>query len=158
MKEQTFSQFSQYTQKLESTYIPTQLIALNLIGDYLVDESKGCIGYLQPAKGDFPAWQELADSTIKDKQAKGYDFNADHNPLLRTGELEDSISKSVIPNLLSVGSTSEVMVYMEEGTTKMPARPVLGPTMFAERHKIELALGQFMKSWITGKPQKGIPE
>jgi HK97 gp10 family phage protein len=54
-------------------------------------------------------------------------------PALRTGELRASIGAHVedVPGgvVARIGSTSDVAVYQEHGTTKMPPRPFLAPAI-----------------------------
>jgi hypothetical protein len=42
----------------------------------------------------------------------------------------------------AVGSTSEIAVYQELGTEKIPPRPFLGPAAFKNKDRIEAMLGQ----------------
>lgn len=114
-------------------------------------EAKKEIGHLQPEVGPFQKWEELAESTKEDKERKGYVFNDEYNPLLRTGELHDSISHEVKGYEAAIGSTSEIMPYHEFGTVKMPARPVLGPAAFKNKEKIRAILGAAAFSGLIGK-------
>ena len=62
------------------------------IGGELVEiAAKAEIGQYQPAVGPFEAWSPLADGTEEDKAKHGYPLNA---PLLRTGEMQNSISRT----------------------------------------------------------------
>jgi HK97 gp10 family phage protein len=81
-------------------------------------------GEYQAAVNNFSAWAELAEATKTDWVRQG--FSADE-PLLRTGELRDSISYAVKGLTAVIGSTNDVMVFHELGTINMPPRPVLGP-------------------------------
>ncbi|PAY05443.1 hypothetical protein CK489_29100 [Bradyrhizobium sp. UFLA03-84] len=67
-------------------------------------------------------WPPLAPSTIADKAAKGFPTP---KPLLRTGELRDSIEYVVHGNEGAVGSNLEVAVWQELGTSKIPPRSFL---------------------------------
>lgn len=96
--------------------------ALEKIGKHLEKKAKKKIGHLQIG------WDKLADSTEAEKVRQGHPANA---PLLRTGELRESISHEVEGHTVTVGSTDEVMVYHEFGTHKMPPRPVF-QTLCAE--------------------------
>lgn len=101
-------------------------------------DAKQQIGDYQPEAGPFNAWPELADSTKQDRVNKGFSEN---DPLLRTGELRDSISRQVQGSEAAVGSTSDVMVYQELGTDRIPPRPVLGPAALKNKDRIEKVLG-----------------
>ena len=117
----------------------------------LIEKSaKDEIGHLQPAVGNYNAWAELTDVTKADKEAKGYVFNEDYNPLYRTGGLQDSISHEVGELEAVTGSTSELMPFFEYGTSKMPPRPVIGPAAFKNREKIKSIIGLAAFGGIAG--------
>lgn len=70
------------------------------------------------------AWAALAPSTVRDRFRQGYGPNA---PLVRTGNLADSIGESVnlTPDSVQVGvDAGEVPYanYLQSGTSRMPAR------------------------------------
>jgi HK97 gp10 family phage protein len=90
-------------------------------------------GHYQPEIGDYVAWAELADSTKSDRVREGWSEN---DPLLRSGELMDSVKTEVHGRTAVVGSESEIMLYMEVGTDKMPPRPVLGPAYLRNKERI----------------------
>ncbi len=148
-KFNSLEEFSKFMNKVSKSYDGYQKAALIQMGEELEKDAKGRIGHLQSGGLAIPGWAPLADSTIADKQRKGYDFNEDHNPLYRTGELRDSIGHSVQGNKLSVGSDSEIMVYQDKGTPTIPARSVLGLTFYKSRKYIEKTLGDFLLFWIT---------
>jgi hypothetical protein len=114
--------------------------ALHRIGNRVETVAKGKIGHYQegifPGEGadPFPAWAELAPSTIDEKTRLGY--APPDNPLLRRGELRDSIGHEVggtyTAERVTLGSTSPIMPYHEHGTDKMPPRPVIGAAMAQE--------------------------
>lgn len=106
------------------------------------------IGKYQGSVGPFPAWEPLADSTQDERVRLG--FTAD-DPLLRTGELQESIEKERQGLEGVVGSKSDVMVFHEFGTSKMPPRPVLGPAAFKNREWIErLAAAAVVAGFVGG--------
>src|SRR2546429_278281 len=76
-------------------------------------KAKAAIGH------EHELWPDLAESTIRDKAAKGYKTPA---PLLRTGELRDSIKYMVSGNEGCVGTDLERAPYLELGTSRMPPR------------------------------------
>ena len=96
------------------------------------------IGTYQGEVGQFAAWAPLADSTQADRVAKGYTPN---DPLLRSGELRNSISHQIDTLEAVIGSTSEVMVYQELGTAAIPPRAVLGPAAIRNKALIMRTLG-----------------
>lgn len=100
------------------------------------------IGHLQSRIGTFNAWPPLAARTVEDKQRLGYDFNAEHNPLLRTGDMRDSITGAAIGLVGMIGATDPKMLWHEIGTRSMPPRPVIGPAMLEMRPVTEIALAE----------------
>lgn len=110
-------------------------------------DAKAQIGEYQSAVGPFPEWAELADSTEFDKMRKGYPVDA---PLLREGDLRDSIEHEVARAEAVVGSKSEIMEYQEFGTPTIPPRPVIGPAAFKNKEKIQKILGHAAVEGITG--------
>lgn len=111
--------------------------ALKQIAVRIEKTAKSEIGHYQRAGGGFPAWAKLEESTIADKTRGG--FSPPDNPLLRTGEMLNSIKHEVNESNLSaiIGSTDEKMFFHEFGTSKMAMRPVIGPAAFRNRKFIE---------------------
>lgn len=74
-------------------------------------------------------WEELTAATQEDRVRKGYSPN---DPLLRSGELRDSVERNVSNTSASVGTNNPIMIYQEKGTTRtgwsgakgIPPRPV----------------------------------
>ncbi|HEY1772425.1 MAG TPA: hypothetical protein VGH91_04455 [Gammaproteobacteria bacterium] len=96
-------------------------------------EAKREFGVYQPATGPFPAWPELADSTQQRREDMGYTPN---DPLLASGATKETVSREVHGLDAVVGSTSDLMIYHEFGTSRMPARPVFGPAWFRNREAV----------------------
>jgi phage gpG-like protein len=67
-------------------------------------------------------WPPLAESTIADKERQGYTAPA---PLLRTGELRDSIHTTIGHHVAYVGSNNDKAVWHEFGTNRVPPRPFI---------------------------------
>lgn len=119
------------------------------IGAKLVQKAaKHKIGEYQDAVGPFPEWEELADSTEMQKARAGYPVDS---PLLRTGEMRDSISYHASPAGFEVGSPSEIAVYQEFGTATIPPRPFLGPALFENAPAVVEALGKSIEANLAGK-------
>lgn len=145
----TFTQFADFMNSVATQYKGYETAALTFIGEMLTHEAKDYIGHLQTGGILYPDWKELAESTKRDKERKGYVLNQDYNPLYRTGQLRDSISYFVGNNTITIGSTSEIMVYQEMGTMHIPPRPVIGLVMYKNRINIETVLGDFLLFWMT---------
>jgi HK97 gp10 family phage protein len=108
--------------------------------------AKAEIGHYQPAVGPFQDWAELADCTKDNRTRQGYTEN---DPLLRTGELRDSITHETAGLEAIIGSTSPVMAYQEFGTPSIPPRPVIGPAAFRNKAKIQKIIGLSAISGFT---------
>jgi hypothetical protein len=75
-------------------------------------------------------WPQLAASTQAQRVHEGFPAN---EPLLKTGELRDSIEHTIIDSHhAEVGSNSDIAVYQELGTASIPPRSFL---MQAAVHK-----------------------
>lgn len=109
--------------------------------------AKSEFGVYQPGVEHFPAWPELADATKDDRVRQGF---SEDEPLLRTGELRDTIGHETHGLQATVGSTSDVMVFHEFGTAKMPPRPVLGPAVYRDKDAIEEILGAAAVTGLVG--------
>jgi HK97 gp10 family phage protein len=105
------------------------------------------IGHYQSGIGPFAAWTDLAESTESEKARKGYPADA---PLLATGEMRDSISHEMRGLEAIIGSKDPKMVYHEFGTPKMPARPVVGPALYANKEFIKKTIGHAAVSGLIG--------
>jgi hypothetical protein len=81
------------------------------------DEAKRVIGTYELD------WPQLAPSTQEERVKEGFPAN---EPLLRTGELRDSIEYTVISDHeAEVGSNLDIAVYQELGTAHIPPRSFL---------------------------------
>ena len=96
------------------------------------------IGTYQGDAPPFGAWSELADATKEDRVRQGFTEN---DPLERTGELRESISHIVDGTEAAIGSDSDVMVYQELGTDKIPPRSVLGSAAVNNINLVKKTLG-----------------
>lgn len=99
--------------------------------------AKSEIGHYQPEVAYFPAWEQLAPQTLKFHESMG----VGDSPLMVTGELYASIDHTVSGFEAAIGSTSDIMVYQELGTDRIPPRPVLGPAAIRNHAKIAGILG-----------------
>lgn len=109
--------------------------------------AKSEIGVYQDAVAPFPAWADLSEYTEREKERLGYPLDA---PLLRTGELRDSISHEVSGLEAAIGTPSQVMVYQELGTDTIPPRPVLGPAAIRNEDTIQRILGRAAVTGLLG--------
>ncbi len=110
--------------------------------------AKAEIGTYQDEAGPFPAWAPLSDATETEKAKSGYPVDS---PLLRTGEMRDSIKHETDGLEAIVGATDKKMEYHEFGTNTIPARPVIGPAAYRNKEKIKKLLGTAAVEGILGK-------
>ncbi len=118
-------------------------------------ESKAEIGTYQEGAGAFPSWPELAESTKADRVAKGFTEN---DPLLRSGELRDSITHEVDGMEAVIGSTSDIMLWQEVGTIRIPPRPVLGLALERNTDKVLRLIGGAAVHGLLGEKVKPTAE
>lgn len=105
-------------------------------------------GEYQDGVGGWPAWANLAERTVEERLRLG--FTPD-DPLLRSGELRDSVTISQDGETTVVGSANSVMLWQETGTDRgIPPRPVLGPAAFESRPKWSLAIAAGVAAWVAG--------
>jgi hypothetical protein len=95
-----------------------------------------------------PRWAELADSTKKDRVRKGFSAN---EPLLRTGELRDSISHTVTAHMAEIGSNNKKAVIHENGSSRAPPRPFLQPALDVQMPHILHLIGLNAQAALSGK-------
>ena len=124
--------FSEHLFKAATAEIFAVHAGLELSAKLIQADAKHQLGHLQPQVGPFPEWEELADSTKADKERNDYVFNADYNPLVRTGELMNSIEYEVNMSALEaiIGTKNIIGAYQEFGTKNIPPRPFMGTAAF----------------------------
>jgi len=113
-------------------------------------EAKSEIGTYQGAVGDFAAWADLAESTKEDRVRKGF---SEDDPLLRSGELRDSIGMTMSTTGLEaqIGSDLDIAVYQELGTEHIPPRSFLGGAMARKLPQIKTILGASVLAGLVGE-------
>lgn len=145
-------EFSEKLKELIAVEKIAMTTGLEVVAISIEEEAKKEIGKYQEQKGSFPEWQELAESTIKEKERLGY--GPPDNPLLRTGEMRDSIKHEVMGHEAIIGSNSPIIGYHEYGTSKMPARPVIGPAAFSKKRFIGRCIGAYVVSGFLGEGER----
>jgi HK97 gp10 family phage protein len=77
------------------------------------------------------------------------DADAAHDtPWPRSGALRDSIGHQADDAGAQVGSTSDVAVFQENGTARMPPRPFLLPAAVAQGHALAAQIGAALAGLI----------
>lgn len=122
--------------------------ALERVAKRVEATAKAEFGTYQPETGPFPEWAELAESTQEERARLGFTPN---DPLLRNGDLRESITHEMGDREAIIGSTSEIMEWHEFGTEKMPPRPVLGPALFNNHDTIINDLGGAVVNGFVGR-------
>lgn len=110
-------------------------------------EAKHEIGTYQDTAGQFVQWAELADSTKQQRARLGF---AENDPLLRTGELRDSIGHAVGDKEAVVGSDSQIAEWQELGTKTIPPRSFLGGAAYRKREEVAKELGRSAVMGLVG--------
>lgn len=129
--------------------------AVKHAAELLEKEAKAVIGEYQAQAGPFAAWADLAESTKEDRTSKGYPAD---EPLLRDGALRASIEHTAKGHEAVVGSNSDIAVYQEMGTSRIPARSFLGGTAFRKSHEIAHIMGHgAVKALVGGAALSRLP-
>ena len=110
-------------------------------------DAKKKIGEYQGYAGPFAAWPELADATKDDRLSRGFTEN---DPLLRTGELRESITYTARGNEAVVGSDSDIALYQELGTETIPARSFLGGAAYESKLPVGEMAARTIIAWVSG--------
>ncbi|WP_350260758.1 hypothetical protein AAF463_11345 [Pantoea sp. BJ2] len=113
-------------------------IGFHVIVKEIEETAKEEIGVYQPAVGPFEAWAPLAESTKADRVRSGY---TEDDPLLRSGELKNSIESEVLGLAAIVGTKSEIGLLQERGTDRIPPRPFIGPAYVRKIDPLMNAIG-----------------
>jgi hypothetical protein len=95
-------------------------------------------------------WPPLAEATKADRVSKGF---PEDEPLLRTGEMRDSIEHNVghehvLEVVGIVGTNNEVAKYQELGTRTIPPRSFLGEAAMHKEEEIHELFGSAMHSHV----------
>ena len=114
----------------------------------LRDEAQKSLGTYQDAAGPLPAWPQLASSTQVERTEKGYTPN---DPLLRSGELRDSIKSEVTDDPMGrVYTDSEHAADLEFGTVRIPPRPFMGGAMYRHGEEAAGKVGEAVAAAFAG--------
>jgi hypothetical protein len=113
-------------------------IGFHIIVKEIEETAKEEIGVYQPAVGPFEAWAPLAESTKADRVRTGY---TEDDPLERSGELKNSIESEVVGLAGIVGTKSEIGLWQEMGTDRIPPRPFIGPAYVRKIDPLMNAIG-----------------
>lgn len=121
----TFEEFAAYLRAVSVRVEPNLAMAVEVTTHAAAETARGYIGHYQGAAGGYPAWAPLAPSTLREKERLGY--APPDNPLLRTGDMRDSIVSEAESLVGRFGSDSKIALYQEMGTSRgIPPRSFIG--------------------------------
>lgn len=147
MKEFTdLSTFIMHFAALEVTVKHEAEKALEKSAQLIEKTAKDEIGHYQPAVGDFPAWPDLAESTLRHHEQMG----VGDTPLLVTGELYASIEHETHGGEAVIGSKMDIAAYQEFGTETIPPRPFMGPAAYVNKEKVERIMAKGVVAGLLG--------
>lgn len=142
-----FGAFAAHLMMIQETEALTLRAGLEESAKLIEVAAKEELGVYQRSNmGPFDDWEELHDSTKKDRVYQGYPEN---EPGLRSGAMRESITH--IHELITqdgdtmeavVGSTDDHLVYFELGTEKQAPRSVLGVAAIRSEDKIQEIIGE----------------
>ena len=133
--------------KIEVAQHAMEHAALEKCAKIVEKRAKEKIGEYQPQSGPFVGWAELSDYTKADRVSKGF---TEDDPLLRTGAMRDSIEHTVHDGVAQVGSNSDIAVYQELGTNRIPPRSFLGGAMADSLEQVKGIIGESLTVALTG--------
>lgn len=142
----SFAAFAEHLAVMSVAVVAAERRALEKCAVLVEKTAKSEIGQYQEAVGPFPSWADLADSTEAEKAHKGYPVDS---PLLREGDLRDSIEHEVHGADAVIGSKSDIAAYQEFGTNTIPPRPFIGPAAYRNKEKIHHILGAALVEGLT---------
>jgi len=113
------------------------------------EEAQDRIGTYQSDAGPFAAWPTLAPSTIEERVRLGYSAT---EPLLRTGEMRESLDWNASPFQANIGSDCPIAKAQELGDgDDLPARSFLGGAAFSkEQEVVDKVAQELIVAYVIG--------
>lgn len=140
-----FGAFGAHLLRTAAAGAAIEKVILKKAAEIIQKDAKARIGTYQDGMGPFPAWANLAESTVDDRIRKGF---APEDPLLRTGEMRNSIGVLIAGNEAIIGTPDAVALHHEMGTSRMPPRPFLGPAAMHSKEAVEKMAPAVVLAWI----------
>lgn len=149
MREFTITEFATFMGEVALVMPMAEREALRKAGEIVEAEAKAEIGNYQGSAPPFAAWAPLAESTQNERVRQG--FTPD-DPLLRTGEMRESVGLVVEGHEAHVGSNSDIAVYQELGTSKgITPRSFLGGAAVRKSKEVSEIIGREIFGVLTGE-------
>lgn len=98
-------------------------------------------------------WPQLAPSTQADRVQQGFPAN---EPLLRTGEMRDSIEHVSSPTEGRIGSNNPKAIWHELGTSRVPPRPFLSSALQHEAAHVVAIIGGTVHGYLETRSMRAI--
>lgn len=111
------------------------------------NEAKASIGHYQQQAGPFLPWQELSEATKDERVRLGFPEN---EPLLRTGQMRDSIQHVVGDREGCIGTDDPIAEYQELGTSRIPPRSFLAGAAVRKGPQVAHILGLSVVRALVG--------
>jgi phage gpG-like protein len=147
-----FHSLGEAARHLVALNIDRQTGAMDEAAKLVQVEAKSLIGTYPGDEPPFAAWPELADSTKEDRVHQGYTEN---DPLLRSGDMRESIERIATTDMAVVGSAEDKALYQELGTAKIPPRSFLGMAAMRKGEEVADIIGEGVVAAIVGGPGGG---
>jgi HK97 gp10 family phage protein len=148
MREFSLLEFAGFMSAMAAEIPMAHKRALEKAAEIIETEAKAEIGHYQGAAGPFAAWPELDDKTKADRVRQGFTEN---DPLLRTGEMRDSIGTVIEGDEAHVGSNDDKAVWQELGTEHIPPRSFLGHAAVTKSKEVSEIIGREIFGLLTGE-------
>jgi phage gpG-like protein len=134
-------EFADLIPALEAKLRATIAESMPIIGEMVAQEAREMIGHAQPE------WPALAEATLQRKK-----LPAPGDPLLRTGELRDSIQFTSSATRVTIGSNDPKAVIHEHGdpTHRIPPRPIFRSAAHRKAQEVRAVLGARIANVLKG--------
>jgi hypothetical protein len=149
MKEfRSFGAFASHLERLALEGEAVKHYAVDQAAQEIQLTAQGMVGEYQQAIGPFAEWEELADSTKAERTSLGFSEN---DPGFRTGAMQKSIERKVEGAEAAVGSDDPHLVWFDQGTSRQPPRPILGPAAMHSKERVQTIIGRTMFAWLASR-------
>lgn len=135
----TPKQLAEKLQRIRQHVIEFASLGVLEAAELIKEEAKSYIGHQQDN------WPDLAESTLAEKERSGYEVPA---PLLRKGELRESIKVRHEGLQAVIGTDDPSAAIHEHGNEHVPPRPFLHPALFAKSKEVRVILQKAVQNGI----------